>query len=112
MPPQGIDFVDVEEFPLDELVAVRLEARLLAPFANGGFAQALPGILASRDRLPEAGAVRTLQEQHLQRRRVDHDQRRDRDLVTAQTRARAVTEPSPVKNACGMSRVRWRATVV
>src|SRR5438067_7111724 len=116
--PYGIDFEDVLQVPLLQPVARRVDACLLGHFADRGGAQALAFVLAARDGLPVARTVRALEQQHLEVRRVDHDKRRDRDLVRARrfgashARMRATTSPMAVKNACGMSRVRCCAAAL
>ena len=78
--------------------------------ARRRLAQALALVLAARHRLPEAGVVGALQQEHVEGRGVDHHERGDRDLVAHGARMRDVTASSPAKNACGMSRVRCIAT--
>src|SRR5205085_5936260 len=71
VPPHRIDFVDVLQVPSLEAVPVGVDARLLGHLADRGIAQALAGILAAGDRLPEARAVGALEQQHLERGGVD-----------------------------------------
>src|SRR5438045_984815 len=111
MPPYRIDFVDVLQVPVGKLVAPGFEPRFFANFADGGLPQALALVLATRHRLPEPRMVRSLEEEHLERGRMDHDQRRHRNLGCAQARIRETISPVPSKNAWGMSRVRCAATV-
>src|SRR5262245_40048373 len=70
--PVEEDLVAVLFLPVDERVALRVEPRLLADFAHRRSTQRLPFVLAAGDRLPEAGAVGALEQQHLERRRVHH----------------------------------------
>src|SRR5688500_4229627 len=110
VPPYGIDFPDVAQVPFGELVARGVDAGFLAHLADRGLSQRLALVLAPCDRLPVSGMIGALEQQHLERRVEHHDQRGDRDLVRAQTRARAVTGASPENQAWGISRVRCRAT--
>src|SRR5687768_935775 len=110
VPPYRIDFPDVAQVPLGELVARGVDAGFLAHLADRGLPQRLALVLAARDRLPVSGVIGSLEQQHLEGGVEHHDQRGDRDLVRAQTRARAVTGPVPSNQAWGMSRVRCRAT--
>jgi hypothetical protein len=54
---------------------------LFAQLARRRRGERLAGFLAPGHRLPVAGRVGALDQQHAQVRRVDDDQRRDRDLV-------------------------------
>src|SRR6185436_14598069 len=111
--PYGIDFVHVLQVPVLERVAGGVDAGFLEDLPDRRVAQGLALVLAAGDRLPEAGMIGALQQQHLERGRVDHHQRRDRNLhrPLQPTRMRATTSESPSKKAWGMSRVRWAATV-
>src|SRR5262249_32402190 len=80
--------------------------------ADRRIAQGFALVLAARDRLPESGMVGALEQQHVQLRRMDHDERRDRDLVRHATRMREETSPVPLNQACGMSRERCFASGV
>src|SRR5258706_5023453 len=113
MAPYRIDFEDVLQVPVFEREASRGEARFLADFANRRLAQRFALVLAAGDRLPETGVISAFDQQHIERRRVDHDKRGDRDLGRAHAeRMRATISPSPSKKACGMSRVPCAATAV
>ena len=69
--PDRVDLVDVRHLPIGELVVRRIDPRLLADFANGGLDEALARFLASGDALPEARMIRSLDEEHVEFRRVD-----------------------------------------
>src|SRR6185369_9893574 len=81
--PYRIDFEHVLQVPVGEVETRGLDASLLADLADRGVAQPLALVLAAGHRLPEAGMVGALEQQDLERGRVDHDERRDRDLYRA-----------------------------
>src|SRR5688500_1390023 len=117
--PYGIDFVNVPQVPSLQVARRGDDAGLLAHLAQRRLLERLALVLAAGHRLPEPGVVGALEQQHLEVGVVHHDQRGDRDLVRAQTRARAATGASPQNQAWGMSRVRcwatacpWRSTAM
>src|SRR5690349_11108367 len=112
VPPYRIDFVDVLQVPCLERAGRRIDARFLGHFPASRLLEGLPFVLAAGDRLPEARVVRALEQQHPELRGVDHHEGGDRDLVGAQTRARALTCESPENQPWGMSRVRCCATAL
>ena len=67
--PARIDLVDVRELPVDEPAVRRgVDAGLLEELAVRGLAQRFAGFLAARDRLPVAGSVGALDQQHARSR--------------------------------------------
>src|SRR5450759_3499026 len=79
--PDGIDFEYIAYLPVGQRVAGGIQAGFLSDLADRGFAQRFAFVLAASDRLPVPGMIGTLEQQHVELRRIDDYQRRDGDLV-------------------------------
>lgn len=80
MSPDGINLIDIGELPVAKVLSGHVGAtypytRLFKHLAHRRLTQVfLQTILGARDRLPEAGLVRALDQQHLQVRCVNDDE--------------------------------------
>ena len=77
MPPDRINFVNIGDGPVAQLRGRGRNAGFLHHLAQRRLQQRLVRrIFGAGDALPETGVVGALDQQHLQLRRVDHDQHR------------------------------------
>jgi hypothetical protein len=88
MTPLLVDGESMRNLPVDELLGGDTESSLLGNFTHTYRAQRLVGgRLAAGYRLPEARMIRSLDEEHIQCRRVEDDEHRLRNFAELHWRA-------------------------